>query len=149
MSRLNKILEETLKEIRVIKPPSLGAKTEPISRKGEIEFNAEAKKRLISRLETEGKFNNKMIVIIFISHFFVFALALFLVIYFLKTPEVIVYLFGGSIFSIMVINYSLIHIWKAKIANDNLQTILPDLPPEQSVEVIKNVYYKLGNGKQK
>jgi hypothetical protein len=149
MSRLNNILEDTLKEIGVIKPQTLGSNKRLSPEKDDVKFSVEAKNRLLLRLEKEGKFNNKMIVVMFISHFLVFALAVFLVIYFLKTPEVIVYLFGGSIFSIMVINYSLIHIWKAKIANDNLRTILPDLPPNQAVELIKNIYSKADKEKPK
>lgn len=141
MNRLEKILEDTLEEIGAIKPPTLG--------RNNVTFSLEAKNRLMLRLEKEAEFNNKMIIAMFILHFLVFLLAVFLVIYFLKTPDIIVTLFGGSIFVIMVINYSLIRIWKAKIANDNLQTILPDLPPEQAVELLKNIYFKSKNGKEK
>lgn len=147
MSRLEKILENTLNEIGVIKPPTLGKEVKII--KNEVKFSLEAKNRLMLRLEKEAEFNKKMIIAMFMLHFLVFVLAVFLVIYFLETPDIIVKLFGGSIFVIMVINYSLIRIWKAKIANDNLQTILPDLPPEQAVELLKNIYFKSKNGKEK
>lgn len=135
MSKLKGILEDTLEEIGAIKPPTLG--------RDNIRFSKETKDKLLLRLEEEAKFNNKMIVAIIILHFLLFALAVFLVYYFLEKPEVIVYLFGGSIFSMMIIMYSLIKLWKAKIANDNLRTILPNLPPEQAVEVLKSVYFDL------
>ncbi len=132
MSRLKNLLELTLLESRVI-GDKLGGNKPAVKENIQTKFDESSKKKLIQQLETDAKFNNTIIVSIIVLHFLLFFLAVFLVINFLDKPTIIVYLFGGSIFSIMVIMYSLIHFWKEKIANDNLRMILPDLPPEQAV----------------
>ena len=148
MNRLGKILEQTLDEIEVTNPPTLGITNPSATDRSNFGFSPEIKDKFLLQLEKEAAFNNKMIITMFIAHLLVLGLATFLVIYFLGNPQTIVYLFGGSIFTLMGINYSLIQIWRAKIANDNLRIILPNLPPDQAIEVIKSIYFALQKNKQ-
>lgn len=135
MSNLEKILENTLKKVGGIEPATLG-KTES------LKVSKEDKKRLILQLEEEAKFNNRMIIAIIILHFLLFALAVFLVLYYRDSPEKINFVLGGSVLSLMVIMYSLIRLWKVKVANDNLRAILPNLSPEQAMVVVQSIYFE-------
>jgi hypothetical protein len=140
MSGLEKILETTLGKAGALEPVTLG-KSELFS------FNDKDKRQLISQLGETSKFNNGMIIVIIILHIVLFATAVFLVFYFLSDPKVITYLLGGSVFSIMVLIYSLIHVLKLKFANDFIRATLPYLPPEQAMIVIQSTYFRLRNRK--
>lgn len=140
MSGLEKVLETTLGKAGGLEPAKLG-KSEGFS------FSEKDKKQLISQLGEASKFNDGMIIVIIILHIVLFATAVFVVFYFLSDPKVIKYLLGGSVFSIMVLVYSLIHLLKIKSANDFMRATLPYLPPEEAMVVIQSTYFRLKTGK--
>lgn len=140
MSGLEKVLETTLGKAGGLEPATLG-KSEHFA------FSDKDKRQLISQLGAASKFNNGMIIVIIILHVVLFATAVFLVFYFLSDPKVIKYLLGGSVFSIMVLVYSLIHLLRLKFANDFMRATLPYLPPEKAMIVIQSTYFRLRNRK--
>jgi hypothetical protein len=136
MSRLEKLLESTLESAGGLKQETLGGR-------GEISFSEEDKRRLTSQLGGISKFNNGMVVVIIALHVVLFATSIFLVYYFLSDPSVIIYLLGGSVFSIMVVIYSLIRLLKIKYANDFVRASLPYLPPDKAMLLIQRTYFEL------
>ncbi len=142
MSQLEKILEATLEKAGAHKAIAMGAHMEVV-----LSLSDKDKRQLISKLKDASKFNDLLIVVIIILHIVLFATAVFLVFYFLSDPNVIIYLLGGSVFSIMVIIYSLVRVLKIKFANDFLRATLPYLPPEQAIAVIQSTYFGLRNRK--
>lgn len=136
MSSLEKILEATLEKADALKPAALGESEV-------VYFSEKDKRQLISQLGKTSKFNNGMIIVIIILHVVLFATAIFLVFYFLSKPEVIKYLLGGSVFSIMVLIYSLIRLLRIKYANDMIRAALPYLPPNEAIILIQTTYFGL------
>jgi hypothetical protein len=134
-TKLNSILENTLKKVDGLKPAILG-KTEILS------GSKEAKKELLYQLKDESKFINRFIIAIIILHFLLFALAVFLVLYYRDSPNVIVLLLGGSVLSLIAIITSLIRLLNTKSKIVYMLVTLPNLSPEQAMIVVQSIYFE-------
>ena len=108
-----------------------------------LEISEEDKERLLKNLNAESKFNNKIIVSIITLHFALFALCVFFAFYYRDHPEILKFLFGGSLLSLMVIMYSLIKLLKFKNFMDVLRFTLPNLSPKDAIDLVKATYFNL------
>jgi len=129
------ILESYLDQAGALTPVRLGGERKAISLK------AEDSKVLVDRLMKEAKFNNLLLSSVTVLHFALFALALWLVYYYRNTPNTVVVILGGSVLSLMPITWGLRGLWREKWAIDMLVTILPNLSPEEALNVVKILYY--------
>ncbi len=133
--RLTSILEETLKKTGGLEPATLGET-------GILSVSKEDKKQLLSQLKEESKAINKIIIAIVVSHFIIFALAVFLVLYFRDSPYVIIPSLGVLVAALLAILTSLMNILKTKNKMDLMRIILPNLPPEDVMIVIQSIYFE-------
>jgi len=135
MARLHRVLEELLVEAGALKTIEMG----PPSAKSSA--TPEVKDGVMERLLGESKFNNRFLKAVITLHFLIFTVALWLVYYSKDSLAAFSVILGISVTLLLGVVRSLSSLWQTKMGIDILIAILPSLSPEQSVKVVKDIYY--------
>ena len=96
---------------------------------------------LTERLKAESKFNNMMVIILIVMFSILFGVGVCLVFYFLKSPRIIMVLFGGEFLSFLWITQGLHKLWYERATMSLTIEIVSNLPPEQAVKIVEILYY--------
>jgi hypothetical protein len=137
MARLHKVLEELLVEAGALKTIEMGPPST------EVPSPAEVKERLMEGLPPRAKFNDRFLILIIVTHYLCFIAPFLLVYYYRNSLALISAVLAVTLPSLVLVMRLLSDLWKTKAGIDILITQLPTLPPEQSVEAVKALYYAL------
>ncbi len=94
-------------------------------------------------LATQRKFNSRIIVAAVSCLCCLFAVGLYLVIAFRNSPSTIVAIFGGTIFSLLVIVRWLRQLWLDKSLMDLLLYAADSLSPDELLKLVSTFYFGL------
>jgi len=97
--------------------------------------------RLAGRLNERSLFNRTILVIYVVFLCVLFAIGIFIVFYFLKSPEKMNMVFGGTFLGLIVVNDRLFRIWREKTIIDVILTLIQGLPPMEAVKAIESIYW--------
>lgn len=138
MNNTLSILEDSLNEWGALKPIKLGGERKAIV------LSAENKQMFVDRLIKQDKLNNLLLFSIALLYFAIFGLALVLVYYYRTSSSTVLSILGGSVASLLPITWGLKSLWKEKSLLDILITVLPNMSPEEAVNLIKVYYFSKG-----
>ena len=98
----------------------------------------------VDRLIKQDKLNNLLLFSIALLYFAIFGLALVLVYYYRTSSSTVLSILGGSVASLLPITWGLKSLWKEKSLLDILIKVLPNMSPEEAVNLIKVYYFSKG-----
>ena len=136
MKKLETILSTFLNDIGRIEDIKLGGKVNQLKH-----LSDDDTARLTGQLSGQSKFNRTILVIYIISLCVLYAIGIFMVFYFLDSPEKIGIVFGGSFLGLLAIGDRLYKIWREKTVTDVLLTLIQGLPPIEAVKAIESIYW--------
>ncbi len=136
MKNLEFVLSDFLKQLGRIEDIKLGDKKSEPYQPSEADT-----KRLTEKLNDQSVFNRRILVIYLISICILYAIGIFMVFYFLDSPNKMGVVFGGSFLGLIVVNDRLYRTWREKTLIDVVLTLVKGLPPAEGVKAIESIYW--------
>ena len=137
MNRLQSTFEEYLKHINRLDHIHLGDENK--FRYLKVNDNKALSELINNRL----KFAHKLIIIYVSMICILFCFGIFLLFYYLNSPNKIAIIFGGTFLSMLAISDRLRRLWHEKNTLDIIWILVQDLPPEQIATVIEILYWNM------